>query len=233
MNTTDFFGQLEKPSKTTAEIRAFEFQQEILPRLRASGWKGMDRFMTQSINTSCKPQMAVMKLAESKCVDVGAIVALVGIRGSGKTTIAAQIAIRRAELWMNWHRRDPKERAGAPPRGFCHYTKLTDLLARFKAIYADFGSISSDQLIGEREQLCKLSLLVIDELHDCDEQRRKDRLLTDIIDRRYAARKDTILISNQDADDFAKTTGPSVMSRLSEHGLTISCNWSSWRDKNN
>lgn len=80
-----------------------------------------------------------------------------------------------------------------------------------------------------RAAYCRLKLAVIDELHECDDQKMKDRVLTDILDRRYSANTDTVLISNQTAEDFQATTSDSVLSRLAQHGAIVPCEWESFR----
>jgi DNA replication protein DnaC len=108
---------------------------------------------------------------------------------------------------------------------------MSDLVSRLKSLYADFGSIDAERQSNFSERLCDESLLVIDEIHECDEMRVKDRVLTDIVDKRYARRRDTILISNQTVDDFRHTANDSVLSRLTEHGGIFLCDWRSFRTK--
>ena len=95
------------------------------------------------------------------------------------------------------------------------------------------GTIDGEKLEQYRTFLTKiLELLIIDEIHEVSEDsKHKDRILTDLLDTRYAAKRDTILISNQSAEEFARTTNPSILSRLNEHGGIISCDWQSFRDK--
>lgn len=139
---------------------------------------------------------------------------------TGKTTICAQIILERAfneGLVCPWHRRPP-------------YRKLAKLVAQYKSIYSDHGSIDTEQLLQAHDQLCvHHPLMVIDECHDCDELRVKNRFLTDTIDKRYSANNDTILISNQTPEQFMETTDDSVLSRLKENGQIVHCTWESWR----
>ncbi len=205
------------PPKTDAEMRQWEWTNTVLPNLVASrlperfhyeihGWKEPKQYRTL---LDCR------ELLQRN----GAIVAMIGERGVGKTTVAAQLIIERA--WnaglQPWERRPP-------------YRKLTDLIAKFKPLYADFGSTQIEALMEKRDWLCRFHpFLVIDELHECDDQRMRDRVLTDILDRRYANRVDTLLISNQSVPEFTSATSDSVLSRLKEHGRVLVCKWKSFR----
>lgn len=208
--------QRDMVPKSPEEIEAWKWENEILPHLRASQLP--ERFWFQA--QMWKPaQRATFDETRELLTGKGAIVALVGDRGMGKTTIAAQLIIERAidESLLPWHRRPP-------------YRKLAKLLAFFKPIFSDFGSRDGEALIRRHESLCKdHPLLVIDEVHDCEEQKVKNRFLTDTLDKRYANLVDTIVISNQTPEEFIETVSDSVISRIKEHGRIIHCTWESWR----
>lgn len=203
--------------KSAEEIDAWKWQNEIVPHLTASGLP--PRFHQIITEWPQSAQRKVLERTEAKLTGTGAIVALVGLRGAGKTTVAAQVIVKRAlnTALPPWHRRPP-------------YRKLGTLVARFKANYSDFGSIDAERMIQHLDSLTKdHPLVVIDEIHDCEDQKARDRFLIDFIDRRYANLVDTILISNQTVQDFQRTIGESILSRLSEHGAILACNWSSFR----
>jgi len=205
------------PPKTDAEMREWEWRRTILKHLAAS--KIPPRFHYEITEWREPKQETVFRECQQALRRTGAIVALLGGRGLGKTTVAAQLIIERA--WnaglQPWERRPP-------------YRKMTDLIAKYKPIYADFGGINTEALVAARDWYCRFHpLVVIDELHECDDLRMKDRVLTDILDRRYANRVDTLLISNQTFDEFKQTTNDSVLSRLKEHGRIITCSWPSFR----
>lgn len=156
----------------------------------------------------------------------GAIIALIGPRGLGKTTIASQLAID--EAWRNY--RSTIRESGPPHHRHVIYRKAAKLISRYKSLFADFGSTETEALLESLDYLCRhQELLVIDELHDCDDQKMKLRVLTDLIDRRYSCQRDTVLIANQTAQDFAASVGDSILSRLNEHGAILECFWKSWR----
>lgn len=210
------------------EIRAYRMEKEVLPRLRSAGWE--KRFIKEIADIGEPKQIAALKVLDRYLVGCGAIVALIGIRGTGKTTLGAQLSIRRMFEWLDWYALDARERKGAHPRGPAVYRKLSDLVARFKVIYSDMGGINMEDLTAERDQLCEQPTLVIDEIHECDDMRLGSRVLTDICDRCYAKENDVLLISNQTEKDFRETTNPSILSRISEHGGIIPCTWQSWRE---
>lgn len=150
----------------------------------------------------------------------GAIAALVGPRGTGKTTVAAQLILDRAhdEKLEPWKRRPP-------------YRKASYIIAKFKPLFGDFGAVQIDRLLRRFDDYANFDFMVIDEWHECDELKMRDRVMTDLLDRRYANNKDTLLISNQTAKDFMGSTNESTLSRMDEHGQIIPCEWDSFRSK--
>lgn len=212
--------------RTDEELRGYAWRHEIRERLEAS--RIPERYRYELREWIQPKQKAVYDSCRRTFTGTGAIIALVGTRGVGKTTIASQLIIARA--WEDHQRLD----AGEP--GFLWrltpYRKMSDLISRFKALYADFGSLDMDTLISARASYCSdTTLAIIDELHDCEDQRMKDRVLTDILDRRYSEMNDTLLIDNQTDEAFRKSVSDSVLSRITEHGLIIPCNWGSFRDE--
>lgn len=200
-----------------ADVDAWQWKNEICPRLVDSSLD--PRFWKDIQDWRWPPQEKVYRDASALCCGTGAIVALIGLRGAGKTTIAAQMIIDRVKRWEE-PPYDP-----APP-----YRKCAELVGKFKAFFADYGSTETEAILSSIKALCRHRFLVIDELHECDDQRMKTRVITDMLDRRYAAKKDTVIISNQTPADFQSTTSDSILSRLSEHGAIIPCNWRSWRE---
>ena len=203
---------------TDAQVAEWEWKNDIRPRLITSSLD--PRFWRDIQDWGCKRQEDAYRQATGLCRGTGAIVALVGKRGAGKTTIAAQMIIDRVKRWA-----EPPHDPPSP------YRKLSELIARFKSLYADFGSVETDQLLSALKAICSHRFLVIDEIHECDDQKMKTRVLTDLLDRRYARLKDTLIVSNQTPQEFQASTSDSILSRLGEHGAIIPCNWQSWREK--
>lgn len=210
--------------KSEAEMRDYNFKTYIAPKLETFGFK--ERYRRDGLcdgeDERCKLQRDKLAKLTNTLQGKGAIVALVGPRGTGKTYIASQFVIDR--LWSEH---------GTARCTWSHYAKLTTLVGRLKAFYGDMGTIETEKLEQYRAFLTKiLDLLIIDEIHEVSEDsKHKDRILTDLLDTRYAAKKDTLLISNQSAEEFARTTNPSILSRSKQHGGIISCAWQSFRDK--
>lgn len=217
---------------TAAQERTHRLKTTIFPMLRACGWE--ERFYRELAGDwGCAMQVDRFAECRKLFTGAGAIVALVGPRGVGKTTIGFQLALERLDAaWVRYLDVAQTGQRAALSLPMTPYVKLTDLLARFKALYADFGTVDPERLIAARERFSRDdALVVIDEIHECDELRATPRLLTDLIDRRYAAKRDTLLITNQTAKQFAESIGDSIYSRLSEHGAILRCEWESWRDR--
>lgn len=204
------------------EVKArYAFQEDIIPRMREAGFG--ERHCIDIVDWKCEPQRRVYEAVSDICKGVGAIVVLTGNRGTGKTTICAQICRARAQN----ESLAPHDRQ--PP-----YRKLIDLIAKYKPLYSRVGSVEMDTLASSRDWFCtRPRLKFIDEIHECEDLELKNRVLTDMLDRSYAAKVDVILASNQATDDFIASVSDSVNSRISEHGKIIACTWESWRSKNN
>lgn len=214
--------------RSEAEVDAYVLRESIAPRLRHLGFG--DRF--------CEPlalnadQLRVKKQCDGLLLKVGAIVALVGVRGTGKTSIAAQMAIERIREFLNFFNVPTEIRKAGAVRPMPYYFKAAQLVHRYKSLYADYGSLDGEALQKSLESLTKdCGLIVIDEWHECDDRKMRDRVLVDLIDRFYANRNDVLIISNQDTADFASKTNASILSRLDEHGKIIPCKWASFRAK--
>lgn len=137
----------------------------------------------------------------------GFLLAIVGRKGAGKTQIAA-CAID-AACW-----------AGKSTT----YIEANALFMVFRDAFKD----------GAGEMRCfkkftKQGLLVIDQLEERKQSEHEDRMLFNIINKRYAEELDTILVSNETTKDFLKSLGRSNASRLTQTGEIMECDWEDFR----
>lgn len=138
----------------------------------------------------------------------GCLIALVGSRGCGKTQLAVE-AIRHC--------------ANKGKRG--RYCTATEFFMEVKATYGNESRSEKNVL----DEFSRPLLLVIDEIGQRSESEWENRLLFELLNRRYNALKDTLLISNQGVEEFTKSMGPSLISRMVETGGLIECKWPSYR----
>lgn len=143
-------------------------------------------------------------------IGFGFLVAILGKRGAGKTQLAVEAIRGRIE-------------AGHTGR----YVKAMDMLIRFREAFRKDGPSEGEVI----EEFLKPSILVIDAMEERAETQFEDRMISHLIDLRYDAMLDTILISNQAKESFAESIGKSAVSRLIETGEVIECNWESFRKK--
>ncbi len=132
---------------------------------------------------------------------------LCGKRGTGKTQIAIACGVRLIEESSK----------------SVIYLKASQLFR--EAVEAMHDNRQSQYISG----LCRIGLLIVDEAHVCVGSAYEDRTMTEIVDRRYDATLPTILITNQDKKEAAESLGPSIVSRYTESGMAIDCNWQSFR----
>lgn len=137
----------------------------------------------------------------------GYLIALVGIRGNGKTQLAVELIRERTN--------DLK------PARFCSATEF------FMTIKAGYSSDSPE--LETIKAFTKPFLLVIDELGKRSENQWENLLLFELLNRRYNAMKDTLIISNQGRKEAEDSLGASIVSRMNETGGFIECDWPSFR----
>ena len=69
------------------------------------------------------------------------------------------------------------------------------------------------------------SLLIIDEMSKRSETHTEFAALFEVLNHRYSAMKDTILIGNLEKDEFLDSIGESLMARVAASGGFISATW--------
>lgn len=145
-----------------------------------------------------------------KTLGHGSIFILAGPRGTGKTELATGISRYFAEV---------KNQASC-------YAVLGDLFTRIKGTFKTDSTESEDGIL---TQLSKTPLLVLDECHEITGTEWQGRILTLLIDSRYRAKLDTIMITNHSQAGFIASVGESIVDRIAEVGYFIECDWQSFR----
>lgn len=182
----------------------------------------------------------------------GALVGFLGGRGTGKTRmavacirrtcarVATKMAAVEAEIPDNtkpgWFDRDrQRQEAMGDLYRYRHagygdnavpaeYITAMGLFLELRSTYDGTGNES--QVI---KRLLGCRLLVIDEIQERGNSDWENRILGHIIDQRYAAMLDTIIVGNLTPDNLSATLGPSFADRLMECGLIVEFNWDSYR----
>ena len=154
------------------------------------------------------------------------IVALIGGRGTGKTQMAWQIA-KNVKLQnvntVNYDSGFSKE-INRP----AIYRTAMDIFLELRSTYAPKAEKTEWQVMKEYENA---ALLVIDEINVSTGSTFEDLKITAIMDKRYQRLRPTILIGNVDLQQFSDRMGKSVINRIEEDGIILSCNWPSYRAK--
>jgi DNA replication protein DnaC len=155
-----------------------------------------------------EPYLEAIKELE-EMVKHASLKVLIGSRGPGKTHMACGLV-----------------------NAFCDQGRSAKYMTAMDYILDIRKSYSGGESQEQRElEYIKLSLLVLDELQERGDTPNEDRLLTRIIDKRYAANRATVLISNQTESQFIARIGVSVADRINEGGGIIVCDWPSLRGR--
>ncbi len=145
-----------------------------------------------------------------RCLAKGATCALIGKRGTGKTQMAFWLAST-----LQYH--------GYVSKAF--YFTAVDLFSTIKSWYG----LPGDDAGHNNRILWDVPLLVIDEMHERVESEHEDKMLSHLIDKRYGRIKPTLLIANIQPSEMQQAFGASVLSRLTEDGKVVVCDWPSFR----
>lgn len=141
----------------------------------------------------------------------GYLMALVGVRGAGKTQLGVEVA---------------KETTNRLKSAL--YCTAMEFFLDIKSSYRKDADRSESDVIYD---YTRPLFLIIDEFAKRGETDWENRLLFHVLDKRYQDCKDTLLIVNQEKKDFNEMIGPSLASRMQETGGIIECNWKSYRTK--
>ncbi len=158
---------------------------------------------------SDRQQAAFDRCAE--LIDAGAIVAMIGERGTGKTQVGAKLVVHHAKAGGN----TPK------------YAKAIDF---FRDLRATFSREADTREIEVINRYAGASFLILDDAHERTGSDWELVQLVDLIDRRYSSRRPTLLISNQTKQGTAEALGPSICSRLREDGDVVELTGQSYRE---
>lgn len=157
-------------------------------------------------------------------VSQGGIVAMLGGRGPGKTRMAAEIA--RSGKWA-------MDKAVSVDGRKIFYQ--TAFYRRAMDIFLDLRDASKNHVKSSEkavlEKLESYGLLVIDEFQERGETEWENRVMKNLLDKRYSSCRPTIIIANMVRGDMGKALGDSVKDRIRECGTVIEFNWQSFRAK--
>lgn len=131
----------------------------------------------------------------------GGIAVLVGKRGTGKTQLAAELS-RSGEFPDNL---DGKEKTSC-------YRRAMEMLVAIRD--ASHNGQQGEIILG----FSRVGILIIDEFHERGETEWENRVITTIIDRRYADRLPTVIIGNIEPAAIQQSLSASVISRMHESG---------------
>ncbi len=148
--------------------------------------------------------LAAFGIAKER-VNMNGIVVLYGSRGGGKTRMAAELA------------------------AMVGGSRYRTAMRFFLEVRATFRRDAERSELDVIEELSSADLLVLDEIQERGETAFEDRLLTHVIDARYAAMRPTVLIANLEKAKLAESLGASIVDRARENGKSIEFNWPSYR----
>lgn len=125
---------------------------------------------------------------------------LCGARGRGKTQLACEAIKATCRMGRS-----------------ARYTTLFRVISCLKATFEDRYRSEADVI----DEMVKPRLLVIDEVGKTTQSDYTQSTLFEILDRRYAALKDTIIISNHSEAELNDQIGASILRRADETGGVI------------
>ena len=171
--------------------RQMEKLKKILPKGLLS--RTLESFVAKTPETQKALGLANRYVQEKAWRD-GSCLVILGGYGTGKTHLAAGIAMKAAEIG--------------------------ETVAFVTAPSLKLGSFS--ELDEKVIELCGKDLLVIDDFSNETENRTTNNRLFELINHRYEQEKGTIITSNLEIGDFSETVGARIFERLCERAIIMS-----------
>lgn len=163
-------------------------------------------------STAAQYRARMMLNAFQEIVAVGgqwSALILCGTVGTGKTRLACELATYCATQLMRSVR----------------YVTANEMISEIQASYNTEGKSEA----GEIARFVHYDLLIIDEIDTKAGSDNAQRLLTEIINRRYNDNKPVLVISNQQFAHLRRFVGDRVHDRLHENGFVCTFDWPSFR----
>lgn len=145
--------------------------------------------------------------------DRGGCVLLLGPRGTGKTALAADLALRAARSGL------------IDESATQQYAVLGELFREEKRGF----SSEIERRQSPLDLAARVDLLVLDDIHERFESVWEDREFVLLFDRRYREMRRTILCANFTLHDAQSKIPGNVWSRIVETGVAVECDWPSFR----
>lgn len=136
---------------------------------------------------------------------------LIGKVGTGKTHLAAAIANTLIEAEYS-----------------AIYTRVRDLINDIRATWKQGSELSEHEVI---KKYTGRDLLILDEVGVQVGTENERNILFDVIDKRYAERLPTIVISNLEVKGVSTALGERALDRLRDGGKVVTFDWGSHRGK--
>ena len=185
---------------------AMQQAQEEFHLLLASGFPKMAVLALDRVNDAESPWKAARDRLAALARKSGAIIALHGPCGTGKTVMATSLARSLVRLGRS-----------------VKYVKAYDYCL-------DLRESKRENDIARAFK--RPTYLVIDEFHELKRSDFSQYSVDRLIDSRHQDGKITVVISNLIGEDVEPSLGPSITSRMHMTGGAIPCEWQSYREIN-
>lgn len=112
-------------------------------------------------------------------------------------------------------------------RGTAMYVRAADVIRRVRATWRRDSEQTEEDVITLFGR--DLDLLIVDEVGVQRGTEDEQMILFDVLDRRYAELRPTILLTNLSGKAFSEFLGPRIMDRLRERAVFVPFRWDSYR----